>query len=162
MSETAFQIDPVRSAADLEAIALLFEAYASSLGIDLGFQDFANELATLPGKYAAPAGELLLARDGRREPIGCVGLRPMAPSGQCEMKRLYVSPRGRGLGLGKALIHAIIAEAARIGYLEIRLDTLPQMVEAISLYGKAGFMPIEPYYDSPLPGAMYFARSIRT
>ena len=77
----------------------------------------------MPGKYAPPAGELLLARDIHGEPFGCVGLRPLAPDGCCEMKRLYVSPRGRGLGLGRALIDAIIGEAKRIGCREIRLDT---------------------------------------
>ena len=89
----------------------LFNAYASAVGVDLSYQDFATELATLPGKYAAPAGELLLARDNNGEPVGCVGLRPIKPDGCCEMKRLYVSPKARGLGLGMALIDAIIGEA---------------------------------------------------
>jgi GNAT superfamily N-acetyltransferase len=97
---TVFRISPVRSAADLEATARLFGAYAASLAIDLFYQGFAAELATLPGRYAAPAGELLLARDLHGEPLGCVGLRPMEPQGCCEMKRLYVAPRGRGLGSG--------------------------------------------------------------
>ncbi len=98
MPKAVFQICPVRSATDLEAAAQLFEAYASSLGIDLAFQNYAGELAVMPGKYAAPAGELLLARDIHGEPLGCVGLRSL-PLGGCEMKRLYVSPGGRGLGL---------------------------------------------------------------
>ena len=156
----AFQIRPVRTTADLEAAVRLFDAYASSLGIDLAFQGFAAELATLPGKYAAPAGELLLARDIQGEPLGCVGLRPMMSDGCCEMKRLYVSPQGRGLGLGRALIDAIIGEAVRIGYREMRLDTLPTMVEAIALYRKAGFMPIQPYYDTPLAGTIFLGRSL--
>lgn len=120
-----FQIKPVRSVADLKATVRLFKAYASALGVDLGYQDFATELATLPGKYAPPAGELLLARDNHGEALGCVGLRPIKPDQCCEMKRLYVSPRVRGLGLGSALIDAIIGEAVRIGYIEMRLDTLP-------------------------------------
>ena len=156
----AFQIRPVRTTADLEVAVRLFDAYASSLGIDLAFQGFAAELATLPGKYAAPAGELLLARDIQGEPLGCVGLRPMMSGGCCEMKRLYVSPRRRGLGLGRALIDAIIGEAVRIGYREMRLDTLPTMVEAIALYRKAGFMPIQPYYDTPLAGTIFLGRSL--
>jgi ribosomal protein S18 acetylase RimI-like enzyme len=138
----------------------LFGAYASSLGVDLGFQDFATELATLPGKYAPPAGEPLLARGSRGEPLGCVGLRPMAPDGCCEMKRLYVSPGGRGLGLGRALVEAILSEAVRIGYREMRLDTLPFMAEAIALYRKAGFQPIEPYYATPLAGTIFLGRSL--
>ncbi len=110
-----FQIKPVRSAADLEATVQLFNASASSVGVDLSYQDFATELATLPGKYATLAGELLLARDSRGKPLGCVGLRPIKPHGCCEIKRLYVSPEARGLALGRALIAAIIEEAVRIG-----------------------------------------------
>ena len=156
----AFRITPVRSAADLAAAVRLFNAYASALGIDLGYQDFATELATLPGKYAPPAGELLLARDGDGEPLGCVGLRPIAPEGCCEMKRLYVSPEARGSGLGGMLVDAVIAEAVRIGYGEMRLDTLPTMTAAISLYEKAGFAPIAPYYDTPIAGTVFFAKPL--
>ena len=157
-----FQIKPVRSTADLEAAVQLFNAYASSIGVDLGYQDFATELATLPGKYATPSGELLLARDSRGKPLGCVGLRPIKPDGCCEMKRLYVSPKARGLGLGKALIDAVIDEAVRIGYSEMRPDTLPTMAEAISLYKQAGFVPIEPYYETPIAGTLFFARPLAT
>lgn len=160
MREVSFRISPVRSAVELEATVLLFNAYASSLGVDLSFQDFAAELASLPGPYAAPAGELLLARDTQGQPLGCVGLRPMKAQGCCEMKRLYVSPSGRGLGLGRALVEAILQEAVRRGYREIRLDTLPDMTEAIALYRKAGFKPIEPYYDTPLAGTLFLARSL--
>ncbi len=138
MPERSFQIRAVRSAVDLEAVVQLFNAYASSIGIDLGYQDFDKELAALPGKYATPGGELLLARDRNGAPLGCVGLRPIEPDGCCEMKRLYVSPEARGLGLGKALIVAIIGEAERIGYKEMRLDTLPTMAEAIPFTGKQG------------------------
>ena len=155
-----FLIKPVRSAADLEAIVRLFNAYASALGVDLGYQDFVTELATLPGKYAPPAGELLLACDNHGEPLGCVGLRPINPDGCCEMKRLYVVPKARGFGLGGALIEAIIAEAARLSYIEMRLDTLPAMRDAISLYLKAGFQPIAPYYETPITGTLFFARPL--
>jgi ribosomal protein S18 acetylase RimI-like enzyme len=160
MPERSFQIGAVRSAADLEAVLQLFNAYASSIGIDLGYQDFDKELATLPGKYATPDGELLLARDRNGAPLGCVGLRPIEPHGCCEMKRLYVSPEARGLGLGKALIVAVIGEAERIGYREMRLDTLPTMAEAISLYQQAGFRLIEPYYQTPIAGTLFFARRL--
>ena len=156
MLKTSFHIHPARSASDREAVARLFEAYAAALGIDLSFQDFAAELAALPGKYAPPAGELLLARDEHAAPLGCVGLRPLGPDGCCEMKRLYVAPSGRG----RALVEAIIAEAIRIGYREMRLDTLPSMTEAIVLYRKAGFGPIEPYYDTPIAGTLFLARSL--
>src|SRR5262245_18193696 len=160
MPERSFQIAAVRSAADLEAVIQLFNAYASSIGIDLGYQDFDEELATLPGKYATPDGELLLARDRNGTPLGCVGVRPIEPEGCCEMKRLYVAPQARGLGLGKALIVAIIAEAERIGYREMRLDTLRTMAEAISLYEQAGFRPIEAYYQTPIAGTLFFARPL--
>ena len=158
MPRTVFRINPVRSAADLEATARLFGAYAASLAIDLSDQGIAAELATLPGRYAALAGDLLLARDLHGEPLGCVGLRPMEPQGCCEMKRLYVAPRGRGLG--RALVDAVVGEAARIGYREMRLDTLPSMAGAIALYGRAGFRPIEPYYDTPVAGTIFLARPL--
>lgn len=156
----SFRIEPVRSTVDLEAVVQLFNAYASSLGIDLGFQGFTAELTSLPGQYAPPAGELLLARDSHHEAVGCIGLRPIMPSGGCEVKRLYVSPQGRGSGLGRALINAIVKQAVRIGYHQMRLDTLPSMVEAIALYRKLGFVPIEPYYDTPVAGTLFLGRSL--
>ena len=103
---------------------------------------------------------LLLARDRAGAPLGCVGLRPIPPDGCCEMKRLYVAPAGCGLGLGRALLEAVIAEAVRIGYRRMRLDTLPGMVEATALYRRAGFVPIAPYYDMPLAGTMFLERSL--
>jgi ribosomal protein S18 acetylase RimI-like enzyme len=154
----SFDIIPVRSAIDLDATVRLFDAYASSLGIDLAFQGFASELEGMPGKYAPPRGELLLARGADGEPLGCVGLRPLGDEGCCEMKRLYVRPQARGLGLGAALVHAIIATAERIGYTEMRLDTLASMTPAIALYRKAGFEPIEKYYDTPLADTVFFGR----
>jgi ribosomal protein S18 acetylase RimI-like enzyme len=159
-SDTRFHIKPVRSADDVEATVRLFNAYASSLGVDLAYQDFATELATLPGKYTPPAGELLLARRSDGEPLGCVALRPMQPHGCCEMKRLYVTPQSRGLGLGSALVDAVIGEAVRIGYREMRLDSLPTMTEAMALYRKIGFVPIEPYYDTPIIGTVFLARPL--
>jgi ribosomal protein S18 acetylase RimI-like enzyme len=160
MADAAFYIRPCQSVADIEAAGTLFEAYAASLGIDLGYQGFAAELAGLPGKYAPPAGALLLARNGQDTPLGCVGLRPMPPEGCCEMKRLYVAPQGRGLGLGRAMVDAVLREAARIGYREMRLDTLPFMTEAIALYRKLGFAPIEPYYQTPVEGTLFLGRSL--
>ena len=160
MPDQAYHIAPARSAADLDAVVLLFRAYAASLAIDLAYQDFATELATLPGKYAAPAGELLLARDGHGEALGCVGLRPLPTAGHCEMKRLYVVPRGRALGIGRALVDAILAAAVRLGYREIRLDTLPDMVAALGLYRQAGFVPIAPYYDTPVAGTVFLGRTL--
>jgi GNAT superfamily N-acetyltransferase len=160
MAEPFFNIAPVRTPADIEAMAALFREYASSLGVDLCFQDFDAELASLPGKYAPPTGALLLARDAQGAPLGCVALRPVLPEGCCEMKRLYVAPQRRGLGLGNALVNAIIAEAKRIGYREMRLDTLPTMEAAVALYRREGFVPIPPYYDTPVEGTIFLARSL--
>ncbi len=100
---TGFDITPVRTADDLAAAAALFAGYAASLPVDLAYQDFADELAALPGKYAPPAGALFLARAPDGAPLGCVGLRPVSPEGCCEMKRLFLLPAARGLGLGRAL-----------------------------------------------------------
>ena len=155
-----FHIAPVRTADDLAATVRLFRAYAASLDVDLSYQDFEAEMAAMPGKYAPPAGELLLARDAEGKPLGCVGLRPMEPPGCCEMKRLYVSPEGRGIGLGKALVDAIVEVAERIGYREMKLDTLPSMVGAQSLYRKLGFDVSEPYYDTPVAGTLFMRRKL--
>ena len=160
MPQAAYAINPVRSAADLADAIALFTIYANSLGVDLAYQGFAAEIAAMPGKYAPPDGELLLARRTDGEALGCVGLRPIAPDGCCEMKRLYVAPQARGLGLGKALVESVVAEAQRIGYREVRLDTLPTMDEAIGLYGKLGFETIAPYYVTPINGTRFMAKRL--
>ncbi len=160
MAETPFDIIPARSTGDVAAARQLFEAYARALPIDLSYQDFSAELASLPGRYAPPRGELLLALDTKGNAIGCVALRPMEPDGCCEMKRLYVTPQGRGLGLGRALVNAVLEAASRIGYREIRLDTLPSMTEAMALYKRAGFVVTEPYYDTPVAGTVFLAKAL--
>jgi ribosomal protein S18 acetylase RimI-like enzyme len=151
----SFEIRPAASPDDLAEISRLFGAYAASLEIDLGYQDFAGELAGLPGKYAPPEGALLLARNHGAEAIGCVGLRPLNPPGVCEMKRLFVTPAGRGLGLGRALMNAVTEQARLAGYREMRLDTLPTMAAAQGLYRQAGFEEIPPYYDTPVEGTVF-------
>jgi len=147
-------------ARDLDEIAQLFRAYEAHIDVDLSYQGFADELATLPGKYALPRGQLLIARNADGAAIGCVALRPVDAPGCCEMKRLFVSQQGRGLGLGRALAEAVIAEAAKLGYAELRLDTLPTMHEAIALYRKLGFVPIAPYYAAR-EGTLFMALSLR-
>jgi ribosomal protein S18 acetylase RimI-like enzyme len=158
-AEPAFTIAPAGAPVDLDDVRMLFRAYAASLPVDLGYQDFATELSTLPGKYGPPAGALLLARDRSGAAIGCVGLRPLA-AGACEMKRLYVAPAARGLGLGRALMAAVLAEGTRLGYRTIRLDTLPTMTAAIAMYRAAGFEPIAPYYDTAPAGTLFLGRAL--
>jgi len=155
------EITQVRTAEDLACVVRLFRAYASSLDVDLSYQNFDAEVATLPGQYARPAGELLLARAGNGVPVGCVALRPIHPDGCCEMKRLYVIPEARGTGTGERLVEAIIHASLRIGYHEMRLDTLPTMAGAIALYQKCGFEPIEPYYSTPVAGTLFLRRILR-
>ena len=159
MMPDAFAI-AAAEARDLAEIAALFRAYEAHIGVDLSYQGFADELATLPGKYAPPHGQLLIARDADGIAIGCVALRPIDAPRCCEMKRLFVSNQGRGLGLGRALAEAVIAEAAKLGYAQLRLDTLPTMHEAIALYRKLGFVPIAPYYAAR-EGTLFMALSLR-
>jgi ribosomal protein S18 acetylase RimI-like enzyme len=158
MTETrSFTIAPATTAADLAAIRELFMEYVASLGFDLGFQDVTAELADLPGKYAAPRGGLFLAYRGPGPAVGCVGFRPLAVPGECEMKRLYLRPGARGLDLGRHLALTAIAQAKGAGYRRIRLDTLATMHAAQALYSALGFRETEAYYDSPIPGTRYMA-----
>jgi len=140
---------------DADEVRSLFREYAQSLGIDLGFQDFEAELAGLPGKYAPPAGRLLLACSGR-DVLGCVALRPLHGTA-CEMKRLYLRPRARGAQLGRRLAQRICGEAREAGYKSICLDTLPTMAAAQQLYRELGFMPTEPYVFNPIAGTKFLA-----
>lgn len=152
-------ITPVRESEDLASAISLFTAYTNALGIDLAFQDFSNEMTSMPGKYAPPGGELLLAKNTAGVPVGCVALRPLPAHGDhvCEMKRLYVAPEGRGTGAGKALAIAVIELAETRGYQEVRLDTLPTMGPALKLYGGLGFVDIPAYYETPLEGTRFLS-----
>lgn len=140
----------------------IFREYAASLGVDLTFQDFDAELAELPGEYGTARGALLLARiDGAL--AGCCALRPLDNAdypNACEMKRLYVRPAYRGLGLGRQLAEAIMDAARLHGYDSVLLDTLDDMEAARTLYEELGFEEVPPYYHNPIAGAHYLKASL--
>lgn len=155
----------------LEHARRLFQEYADSLPFDLSFQNFEKELADLPGKYAPPSGCIILALDAALSPLdvgllddwrffdekrvaGCVAMRPIGKS-ICEMKRLFVRPDFHGVGIGRALVSAIISAAAERGYDRMRLDTAPFMNSAIGLYRKFGFVEIDAYCQNPVEGAIF-------
>lgn len=157
MNTKSIDIATPSTAAELDALRDIFREYAASLKVDLCFQCFDQELIALPGEYAEPRGALLMARvDG--QVAGCCALRPMDSvdyPNACEMKRLYVRPAFRGLGLGRQLADAIM-DAARIGgYSHVLLDTLDDMETARALYEDLGFKEIPPYYHNPIAGAHY-------
>lgn len=141
----------------VETARQLFREYAQAIGVDLCFQNFEAELASLPGEYAAPEGALLVALlDG--QPAGCGALRPLRDvdySNACEMKRLYVPRAFRRFGLGRLIAQQLIDLAMQAGYSTLLLDTLDDMEAARGLYESLGFEPIPPYYYNPIPGAHY-------
>lgn len=159
MRAPAFRIAAASTRRDVAAARGLIREYTRWLGEDLRFQGIDRELAGLPGEYAAPRGALLLARDdrpGASAAAGCIALRPWdAQTG--ELKRLYVRPAYRGRGLGIRLAARAVDAARDAGYRRLVLDTLERMQDAVRLYRKLGCVAIEPYYDNPLPGALYFA-----
>ena len=143
--------------ARIEDTRAIFREYAGQLGVDLCFQGFEEELAALPGQYAAPAGVLLLACvDG--QVAGCGGVRPLPEvdyADACEMKRLYVRPAFRRFGLGRLLAQALMDRASQAGYSTMLLDTLDDMEAARGLYASLGFEEVPPYYFNPIAGAHY-------
>jgi len=142
----------------LEEVRKLFIEYVEWLDVDLSFQGFDEELASLPGDYAEPVGALFLCMRGK-ETAGCVAVRPLAAD-FCEMKRLWVRPRFRGQTLGVRLASAAIDAAHRLGYKSMRLDTLDWMHGALRLYRSLGFHEIPAYYENPLPGVVYLEKSL--
>jgi putative acetyltransferase len=142
---------------EMDAVAEIFREYALALGVDLCFQDFDAELSNLPGDYSAPRGALFTALvDGKL--AGCCAMRPLDSAdypNACEMKRLYVRPAFRGLGLGRQLADVTLDCARAAGYNCILLDTLNDMESARALYEDLGFEEIPPYYHNPIAGAHY-------
>jgi GNAT superfamily N-acetyltransferase len=151
-----FRIAPAETPADFKQARILFREYIESLEVDLSFQDVERELASLPGKYAAPQGVILLARRANIA-MGCGALRPLA-AGICEMKRLYVRREARGEKLGRLIAEALLAHARNAGYERVRLDTLAPMQRAQALYASLGFRTIAPYTGNPLPGTRFLER----
>ena len=143
---------------DLDALRAMLREYEAEIGVDLCFQSFAAELASLPGDYAPPRGRLLLAY-ANGALAGCVALKPVDEA-TCEMKRLYVRPAHRASGLGRDLVTRVIAEARTLGFREMRLDTLPSMQPAQRMYERFGFRDILPYRPNPVPGTRYMGLAL--
>ena len=146
----------------MDVVREIFQEYASTLDVDLSFQDFTRELEQLPGEYAPPRGQILLAEvDGSI--AGCCALRPLDAAdypNACEMKRLYVRKAFRGFGLGRQLAEAILDVARQAGYACVLLDTLDGMESARALYAELGFEEIPPYYHNPIAGSHYLKADI--
>ncbi len=147
------KIIPVSTKKQTLAARELFLEYAESLDFELCFQDFDKELAELPGEYSPPEGRLFLA-EHKNEPAGCIALRKIE-NNICEMKRLYVRPKFRELGIGKELAYKLVDEARKIGYKKMRLDTVPAMQTAQKLYYQMGFVEIKPYRINPVKGTKF-------
>lgn len=150
-SDSGFTISAARTDVELTSAAALFRAYAKSLPVDLAPQGFGEELKSLPGPYAAPAGELLLAKRGDHV-LGCIALKPLEPPAVAEIKRLFVRPQARGVGVAKALVAELLKLAKARGYREVKLDTLADMTAALALYKSFGFQPIPAYGSHPYAG----------
>jgi GNAT superfamily N-acetyltransferase len=145
--------------ADMSEVRAMLREYAEWLAVDLSFQDFAREVANLPGDYAPPTGALFVARD-RDQVVGVVAFRARERN-IAEMKRLFVRPAGRGSGVGRMLVERIIAAAEAAGCTQMVLDTLPVMSSAQRLYEQLGFEDIPPYYVSPIAGTRYMGLTIQ-
>lgn len=150
----SYRIERAADSEQLAAVRALFLEFSQSLDFNLNFQDFEAELANLPGKYAPPSGELLLASSGDT-PAGCIAMRSLDDT-TCEMKRLWVRPDFRKTGLGRTLAKQIIQVAKGLGYQMMKLDTVAAMKPAIQLYHSLGFVETAPYTFNPLPHALYF------
>jgi putative acetyltransferase len=147
---------------EIQEVRRLFREYEAYLNVDLCFQQFESELASLPGKYSPPSGTLLLAKE-KQKALGCGALRRLGAiqDRTCEMKRLYVCPEARGLGIGKQMAERLIQEGIRLGYSTMVLDTLNRLETAIRLYESLGFVRTGPYYENPIPDVVYLKLDLR-
>ncbi len=149
----------VTSKKDFDTASLLFREYAEQLGIDLSFQNFDKEIQELRSQYIRPDGSLFIAWDREHNAMGCIAIRKLEES-ICELKRMYVKPTYRVLGIGQKLLAKTLETAKALGYQKMRLDTLASMEPALALYTKAGFYEIEAYRYNPVEGAKYFEISL--
>ncbi|MCF2514013.1 GNAT family N-acetyltransferase [Sphingomonas sp. G124] len=152
-------IRDAESPEQLEAVRALFLSYQDAIGIDLGYQGFAEEIERLPGQYAPPGGALLLASDAQGRALGCIAMRRIDHE-RCEMKRLFVALAARGANLGEWLVLALLDRAKASSYRQMLLDTLPSMNAAIALYRRLGFRPGEAYGKAALEEALFFVRDL--
>ena len=143
----------------LESIKTLFKAYLRELNEDLCFQSFDSEIDNPLYKYSVPTGALFIATY-HATPVGCIALQSLPEAGTCEMKRLYVDTEYRKLGIGDALVKALLQEAKELDYTLMKLDTLERLQAAIKLYQKFGFETVNAYYDNPLPGVVYMQKEL--
>ena len=146
--------------AALESVKDLFKAYLAELNEDLCFQSFDSEIGNPLYKYSTPTGALFIAYYNAI-PVGCIALQPLKEVQTCEMKRLYVAPAYRKLGVGDALVKVLLQEAQSLGYTTMKLDTLERLQAAIRLYQKFGFETVTAYYDNPLPSVVYMQKILR-
>ncbi len=146
-------IAEAKTKSQISSAEKLIREYAASLGIDLSFENFEQEMADFPRAYTRPGGRLLIAIEGGHA-VGVVGVRRLSAK-MCEMKRMYVRPGSRGRGIGRLLARRAIKAAQDAGYNRMRLDTLSRLKEAVSLYRSLGFEKIEPYRFNPHRGVLY-------
>lgn len=149
------------SDADWSEVRRLIAAYLGSLGFDIGFQGLDPELDDPAGSYGPPAGAALLASSAPGRAVGFTGVRRFGDDGDAELKRMYVEPDGRGLGLGRALGTAAIGEARRLGYRRLLLDSRASLVAACALYRSLGFVDVDPYRHNPFDDAVFLALPLR-
>jgi GNAT superfamily N-acetyltransferase len=151
--KSSYALREAAGAADFAQARMLFEEYATALGVDLGYQGFAAELDSLAALYGAPGGCLILA-SADATPVACGAFRRFAER-VCEMKRLYVRPSARGASLGRSIAERLIAKARALGYRRMLLDTLAPMTAAQNLYRSLGFQPTARYYEGPTEDTVY-------